>query len=379
MSQTPTRRFVVCIADHPRVELIGRRITMAPRQRLVLGRGSLALGADALLDPRMSRRHSALVVTEQGLSVEDLGSRNGTLVDGHPVQRCLVRSHALLGLGRVLLQVWTEPDEPAPPPAPPPLVTQSPAMWPVLRALPVLAPTRTPVLLVGEEGVGKRTVAQAIHRLSGRKGPLVTLLPAAVPAEHAGLALHGHDANPAAEGALPRAEGGTLLLPRIEASTTAFQAELLSYLEDGLLRPTGGAARPSDVRLVLTMVREPKVALADGSLSQALWERLQPGLLSVPPFRERPEDTLLLTRHLARQHAGHPVELDRLLALLIALHDWPGNGQELSELLARLVAEQPDSSTLTTPPWGPDAFGPRARDVVSTFDPGQLDPSRRRP
>ena len=378
MLQTPTRRFVVCIADHFRADLIGKSLTMDLRQRLVLGRGGNTLGSDALLDPRMSRRHAALVHTEQGLSVEDLGSRNGTLVDGHLVQRCLVRENAVIGLGRVLLQVWPEPGTDAPV-VPPPLLSCSPALWPLLRALPDVAQSHHPLLITGEDGAGKRTVAEAIHRLSGRRGPIHTLLPATIAPEQVRVCLHGNAATPQFEGALHRAEGGTLVVHRIEKTPIPVQQLLREFLEDGLLRPVGGEPRPANVRLVFTTCGVPARATAPGTVFDALGERLRAGMLHLPSLRERPQDILPLARHLACRHAGRPVALGRLLALLIVLNDWPGNGRELSDLLARLVAEHPGSSALSTPAWGPASFGPRARELVNTFDSGRSDLNRRRP
>ncbi|MCK6504212.1 sigma 54-interacting transcriptional regulator [Myxococcota bacterium] len=384
MAADPAGPFVLCIAHHPRTDLVGRRIFLLAGQQLELGRGGQALGPDALLDPRMSRRHARLFATEDALWIEDLGSRNGTLVDGHPVRRGRLRPGTVVGLGRILLQAWRMPAEQAARGvlggAPtPPLVAESPTMRPVMDAVLAAASDRTPVLIVGEDGVGKSVVAQAIHRASRPEGPLVVLPVAALRDEEVEHALHGSAADPSPTGALARAEGGTLVLPRLDVARPALHAALRAFLEDGMLRPRGGAPRPVSLRVVVTTVRDPAAMVRAGDLSDALYSHLRKRLIAVPRLRDRREDILPLARHLFHVHAGQPTPMDRLLALLLALHDWPGNTTELEGVVRRIAAEQAGAVTFRLPPWGAEVFGPRATEVVSTFDPALLGGRRSRP
>lgn len=368
----------MCIVHHPRPDLVGRRVFLLPGEHLALGRGAQALGPDAMMDPRMSRRHARLVATEDALLIEDLGSRNGTLVDGHPVQRGRLRPGAVVGLGRVLLQTWRMPADQAARGvsggAPtPPLIAESPAMRPVMDGILAAAADRAPVLVVGEDGVGKSVVARAVHHASRLDGPLVVLPVAALTDDQVHQALHGHVADPRPTGALLRADGGTLLLPRLDVARPLLFQVLREFLEDGLLKPVAGPTRPITTRIITTSIRDPHAMARSGDLPDALYSLLRAHTVTVPRLRDRREDVLPLARHLLTLHAGRPVVMDRLLALLLVLHDWPGNATELDGVVRRIAAEQGDAPAFHLPPWGPEVFGPRAQEIVSTYDPAQLE------
>lgn len=384
MAAVPAGPFVLCIAHHPRADLVGRRIFLLPGEQLILGRGAQCMGPDALLDPRMSRRHARLTATTDMLWIEDLGSRNGTLVEGHPVRRARLRGGTVVGMGRVLFQAWRMPADQAARGvlggAPvPPLITESPSMRPVLDQVLHAAKDRAPVLVVGEDGVGKSVVARAIHRAMVPSGPMVTLPVAALQDDEVRHALHGNAGDPAPSGALARAEGGLLYLPRVDVAPVTLHRVLRVFLEDGQLRPVGGQARPIHVRIVTSSVRDPAAMVRAGELPDALLSLLRAHLMVVPRLRDRREDILPLARHLFLVHAGLPTPMDRLLALLLVLHDWPGNVTELDSVVRRIVAEQEGAPVFHLPTWGAEVFGPRATEVVSTFDPVLLGPGGSRP
>ncbi len=363
--------WVLVIVHHPDPSRIGRRVRLGVGDGLLLGRGCSAFGVDALLDARISRRHCRVLVKGEELRLEDIGSRNGTLVDGHPIRRVRVNEGAVIGMGGVLLQGWRTPADEVP--ALPPLVGESPALSALRGELIARGADEGPILLVGEGGTGRTTAVRALHNRVAPTGPLVQLSTAALPDEAAPSALHGHASDRRPEGALARAEGGMLLLPHIDAAPRAVQLELARFLDDGLLRPVDAAVRPLRLRLAFTASRPPELCARDGLLLPELARRLSERTLELPPLRERRMDILPLARHLASRHSGRKLALDRLLALLLALHEWPGNVVELEQVMARVVREQPDVETLSTPPWGPDAFGPRAQQVFSTFDPSHSD------
>lgn len=366
--------WLLVIVHHPDPSRIGRRIRLGVGDGILLGRGCSAFGVDGLIDARISRRHCRVLVKGDELRLEDTGSRNGTMVDGHPIRRIRVNEGSVIGMGGVLLQGWKAALDEAP--SMPPTVGESPAMSQVRAALLARGAEDGPVLFVGEGGTGRTTAARALHNRVAPTGPLVQLSTAALPDEAAPSALHGHASDRRPQGALARAEGGMLLLPHIDAAPRAVQVELARFLDDGLLRPVDDAPRPLRLQLVCTASRAPELCARDGLLLPELARRFAGATLSLPPLRERRMDILPLARLFAGRQSGRQVALDRLLALLLALHEWPGNAVELEQVMARVVREQPDEEVLKTPPWGPDAFGPRAQQVFSTFDPSRVDPSQ---
>ena len=349
MAPTESPRYLLRIAQHPDPTRIGRVRELCAGERLVLGRGADAFGADGLLDPRMSRSHARLVALREGLQVEDLGSRNGTLVGGRSVGIADLESGDLIGLGQVLIQVSRLPDLAEPAPAPAPLQASSPAMWPLRRALQEARGVVGPRLVVGEAGSGRRTLARALHPLLGRRGPLVELRLAGIVDDALEASLHGEQRDPGSS-ALARARGGSLLLPDLDLASPAARAMIARLAADP----------PAEVQLLITATRGAGL----------------PGVqrFDLPPLRARREDILPLARQLASRAAGHSVQLDRLLAMHLDLHAWPGNVAELSEIMRRLVQEQPGAEILEMPGWGLELLGRRALGSETTFDPSLLDP-----
>lgn len=211
-----------------------------------------------------------------------------------------------------------------------PLVGASPAFRAIWSQLRRVAVTDTPVLLCGETGVGKDTLARALHAHGPRAaGPFVAVPCAALRPEQAD----------ALERRLAAAAAGTLYLDDLEALPPSFQAELAHALDHG---PT------------------PRVVAASRhDLLHGTWsERLAPALLHrlgvfpvyVPPLRERRDDLPLLTRHFLERHAARqgrqvPGFTERAAAALLE-HDYPGNLRELSNLIERAVVLVGDGAAI---------------------------------
>lgn len=360
------------LAQHPHLELAGADCRLQPGERLELGRDSAAFGPGGLADPRISRVHCRVVRLSHGLVLEDLGSRNGTLVNGQPVRRAELEPGDIIGLGHVLVLVCAEPlGEVEPPPPPPGLVTASAAMWPVRRALVDPVHREGPTALVGPSGSGRFALGRTLHELLERTGDLVILPIAGLEDERVRHALHGDGSAPE-RGALRRAHQGSLFLPGIDAASPAAVQEVLRFLHTGRVEPHTGAAEPVDVKLFVSSSRDLAAAAEAGDLPAELWARLAPRCIVVPSLRERPEDILPLARHLAARHAKAPVQLEPALATQLQLHAWPGNVDELDAIMARIVREQPGSVTLAAPAWVARTLGPDAHDPESTFDPGGI-------
>ncbi|MEH6822717.1 MAG: sigma-54 dependent transcriptional regulator [Motiliproteus sp.] len=211
-----------------------------------------------------------------------------------------------------------------------------------------VAPTPSVVLVEGESGTGKELVANAIHRLSLRKGPFVPINCGAIAPELIESELFGHvrgaftGAQQSRDGLFRYADGGTLFLDEIGEMPLLMQSKLLRVLEEGRIRPLGSERDiPVNVRLVAATNRDLEQEAQLGNFRQDLFYRLNVLRLRVPPLRERSQDINLLVQHFSDQLAKRlglpaiPFSHDDLL--LMERYDWPGNIRELKNLIERCL------------------------------------------
>jgi DNA-binding NtrC family response regulator len=206
-----------------------------------------------------------------------------------------------------------------------------------------------PVLITGETGVGKGTIAAWIHRHSRRaRGPLIQLNCGALPASLIESELFGvrrgafTDARADRDGLFARAHGGTLFLDEVTELPLEAQPKLLLALESGRVRPVGGAdERAVDVRLLAATNRDPAAAVAEGRLREDLLYRLDVVRLAVPPLRDRPDDVEplvdLLLGQICHRHGRAPIGITTGALDGLRARAWPGNVRELANALERAV------------------------------------------
>ena len=233
------------------------------------------------------------------------------------------------------------------------LVGASPDFRTSLAIAAKAARNRLPILIIGESGSGKETIARAIHQASLRaRGPIVRLDCKAVAANIIDSELFGHvpGAFPGAfaerSGRLLEANGGTLLLDEIGELPRETQERLDRVLATGEVRPVGCNGSSSvDIRLIATSSR-PLAADFHASLA----ERIAATTVTLPPLRERSADIPALARHLLARIAEEPgmrslsIGNDALTVLM--RYGWPGNVRQLSGVLFR-AAVQSDGNSLT--------------------------------
>ena len=225
-------------------------------------------------------------------------------------------------------------------------VAESEAMQSVLDRLRHLRTSRSPVLLVGERGVGKRLLGRTLHAVGARAdGPLRHVACATMQHEPLSERLFGraHADGSVTPGAAHEADGGTLLIEDVDALSSAAQDTLLHLLTTGRVVPTDGTeSTPVDVRVLATTDGTPENG-TDGALRPALRERLTTLTLGVPPLRKRQADIPLLVRHFLdtlrseslKEAAKAPVTQPAMEALL--RYDWPGNVRQLRNELERAL------------------------------------------
>lgn len=233
------------------------------------------------------------------------------------------------------------------------IIGESAPMQDAIRHTRAAALSPAPVLLEGEQGVGKELFAHALHNASPRSGgPFIVLNCAAVPRSLLLGDLVGYEGQQASEpaqrgpaegrpGRLELAQGGTLLLEEISALTPEAQTSLLRAIETGhIIRLGGRRVIPLDVRVIAATPSDLDAEVADGRFRADLLLRLGVLSIRIPPLRERGDDILLMASHMLatinRRLGKQTLLAPEALAALRA-YPWPGNVRELETLLERLL------------------------------------------
>ena len=229
------------------------------------------------------------------------------------------------------------------------VVLEDPAMKRLYRMVGRVADSKISVLLLGETGVGKDVVAEAIHALSPRaRGPFLRLNCAALPEPLLESELFGHErgaftgAHAAKPGLLESATGGTVFLDEVGELPHATQAKLLRAIEEGEVRRVGGlSSRKIDVRLVAATNRDLEAEAQRGAFRGDLFFRLGGVVLSIPALRDRPSEILPFARsffvELARAARRQVPELDDAAIDFFVRYAWPGNIRELRNVVERAL------------------------------------------
>ncbi len=305
----------------------------------------------SLSDRTVSRYHCRIEPFVGGVCVRDLGSTNGTWVDGTRVRRQLLRPGAILRVGRTELRVVCRE---APTGSAPATVLASSAMLVVMADVDRFATLPWPVLIRGETGVGKEHVARALHDRGPRsRGPWVALNAGGLTRELVESELFGHargaftGAVQAHRGAFERAHGGTLFLDEVAELPPDLQTRLLRVLETWCVRRLGSEAeRLVDVRLVCATHRDLGAMVREGRFRSDLYYRIHRLVVDVPPLRSRPDDVASLARHFLGQMQGElgSRELDAQALERLCSYPWPGNVRELRNVLEHAAVDSDAAS-----------------------------------
>jgi len=230
------------------------------------------------------------------------------------------------------------------------LVGDSPQIQNVLRIIKKLSRDTSPILILGESGVGKELVARAVHQVSPLAAKVflpvdaATLVGSLMESElfgHVKGAFTGAIGN---QGLVRSADGGTLFLDEIGELTPPAQAKLLRLLQEQEVRPVGSAQPVKvNVRILAATNRDLEQAIKDGAFRDDLYYRLKVVTIRVPPLRERKSDILPLARHFVAKYAMQPVSVSDTVIERFLDYPWPGNVRELENTVRRMVALQSKS------------------------------------
>jgi DNA-binding NtrC family response regulator len=300
-------------------------------------------------DPYVSGRHCVIERRVNGtVVVRDSDSRNGTFIDGNPVEAAELRVGSYLAVGRTTLVAIAALGSDRRRRALELLRGRDPGLRTTIDQAQRAAPTDCSVLILGETGTGKDLLARVIHESSRRaSGPFVAVNCGAIPRELVASELFGHEkgaftgAADGRDGFFVEADGGTLFLDEIGELPMELQPHLLRVLESRRVRRVGGQVeRQVDVRIVAATNRVDGLGTDRSRLRADVYHRLATVVLSLPPLRDRMSDLGELVDamlvELAPEHGLKTVSSEGWEAL--ASYTWPGNVRELRGAVARAVA-----------------------------------------
>ena len=267
------------------------------------------------------------------------------------------------------------------------LVYRSPAMHRAVSLAVQVARSEAPVLITGENGVGKEVVADLIQRNSSvRNGPYVRVNAGALPSELLEAELFGAEAGAftgaqkSREGRFEAADGGTLFLDEVGNLSAHGQAALLRVLQIGEFERLGSTkTRKVSVRLLSATNTDLLAAIQKGLFREDLYYRLNVIEVRIPPLRRRPEDIVPLAEHFLHHYAGgRALTIEPRAALALQNHPWPGNVRELSNRTQRAaIVCKGDVVTVADLGLEDAAMSPLATQHDESLGDGEVDEGKR--
>jgi DNA-binding NtrC family response regulator len=350
--ELPTRTEPAAIRQTYEASSLGF-LWVSPEERFheLQAGGCLGRASDCALrleGQSVSRQHARIEKDGPVWMIRDLGSKNGTFVNGRRCELAPLSGQDLVRVGDWVGVLCSMPrseltaqrffQELLPG------VTFSAPTLAALSNLAALSAENIPVIIQGETGSGKEVLARAIHQQSGRQGSLIAINCAAIPDGIAEAELFGYKkgaftgALDASRGRIAAAHHGTLFLDEIVELSPAIQSKLLRVLEERAVTPLGTTeSLPVDFRLISASQEPLEKLVQSGDFRADLYARLNGAELRLPPLRERRQEVYRLLRDALQQALDwlppfHPGAVERL-----CLYAWPYNVRELCQL-ARLLA-----------------------------------------
>ncbi len=228
------------------------------------------------------------------------------------------------------------------------LIGRSKKMLQIYELVQQVAPTKASVLITGETGTGKEEIAEAIHKLSQRKGKLVKVNCAALTETLLESELFGHEKG-AFTGAIKTklgrfelANDGTLFLDEIGDVSQNIQVKLLRVLQTKQFERVGAEQSISvDVRIIAATNKDLLEKIKEGSFREDLYFRLNVIHIHMPPLRERTEDIPLLVKYFidkySKEHGRNINGVNPKALKFLMAYSWPGNVRELMNVIENMV------------------------------------------
>src|SRR5919204_1441791 len=229
------------------------------------------------------------------------------------------------------------------------IVGNTPQMQDVYKMIGQVAASDANVLIIGETGAGKESVAEMLHQYSSHsKGDLVKVNLTALPATLMESELFGHEkgsftgADRQRIGRFETAHKGTIFLDEIGDMALPLQAKLLRVLQEREFERVGSSTSIKvDVRVIAATNKDLRAEVEAGRFREDLYHRLAVITIHVPPLRERKDDIPLLVEHFLQKHrftdASAPARMSEEALQRLLDYDWPGNVRELEHTIQRAV------------------------------------------
>ncbi|MGZ5970699.1 MAG: sigma 54-interacting transcriptional regulator, partial [Polyangiales bacterium] len=312
--------------------------------------GSSPACAIRLTDRAVSRRHAALHHGGEEVQLTDLGSRNGTFVNGVRVIEAFLRGGDVMRVGASALRLdLVESARKVPISSATrfgKLVGSSVEMRRLYPILERVAGSNVPVVIEGETGTGKELLAESLHEAGSRAGkPFIvfdctTVAPSLIESE-----LFGHErgaftgAVATRKGVFELAHGGTLFIDEIGDLPLSLQPKLLRAIQRSEVRRVGGDKWiPVDVRVISATRRDLDAEVQAERFRDDLFFRLAVARVELPPLRAREGDVAVLAHHFWKELGGGDRPLPYDVLQRCEAYSWPGNVRELHNEIARRIA-----------------------------------------
>ncbi len=204
-----------------------------------------------------------------------------------------------------------------------------------------IGPTDVSILIYGENGTGKETVAKAIHKTSSRaQQPFISVNCRAMSESRLESELFGIGSESEETPLLLKANGGTVLLNDILTMPKSQQLNLLRFLQEGTVEtPTG--VKEVDVRILAANSSDVEKALIDGNFNEELYHYINVLRINVPSLKERAGDIAILARHFlqeySREYNAQARSFSEDATRALTQYHWPGNVRELMNQIKRVV------------------------------------------
>jgi two-component system response regulator AtoC len=302
---------------------------------LTIGRSA---GCDVAIDSGSVSRHHANLMIAADVEIEDVGSSNGTFVDGArlpPNQRVRIGIGIPFLVGGVTVMVQNRVGsrrETSP---------KASVLAALEKSASRIAVGKLPVLVLGETGTGKERFAERIHEMSPRRSAaFVRINCAAISEPLLDAEMFGNEPT-AKAGLVEHADGGTAFLKDVAELPPNLQSKLLRVIEDNAVRRIGSATpRPVDVRFVAATHKDLAAEVDAGRFRRDLYFRIAGATFTIPPLRDRKEEVLPLAEQFVASAAGplgRAFVISEEARAYLSAHEWPGNIRELRNACERAV------------------------------------------
>ncbi len=208
-----------------------------------------------------------------------------------------------------------------------------------------VASSDVPILITGENGVGKELIAMAIHKLSKRKDKkFIAINCSAIPETLLESELFGYEkgaftgATQQKRGLLETADGGTIFLDEIAETSESFQAKILRFLQSGEFNRVGGTETLKvDIRIIAATNRDIEKAIREGKFREDLYYRLNVVRIHIPPLRDRKEDIPFLVGYFLKKFKAGDMKVSHGVMNAFLNYEWPGNVRQLENAIKRAI------------------------------------------